>query len=244
MNKKTMVMLGTGFLLIAAGVGYYYTYPGRGSATPVITALTEPNQASISNIQADMDRLPEAALTAAAIGKTQGEATKLGQEGYPPGQALGAATDSTDFYIHLCGAVRKPAVYRVGAGARLVDVIALAEGLTEAAAGDYINQAMLVADGQRIYIPTKDELKGLSPEEFIVGEVAIKEEETKQRLVNINRAGAGELMELPGIGEAKAESIIAYRNANGAFTALEELMQVPGIKEGLFGQIVAYITVE
>ena len=59
---------------------------------------------------------------------------------------------------------------------------------------------------------------------------------TEQR-VNINSASKETLMTLPGIGEAKADAILAYRQAEGDFESLEALMNVPGIKEGVFAKI-------
>jgi competence protein ComEA len=55
--------------------------------------------------------------------------------------------------------------------------------------------------------------------------------------VNINTASAEELMTLTGIGEAKAESIIRYREENGGFQRIEDLMEISGIKEGVFEKI-------
>ena len=51
-------------------------------------------------------------------------------------------------------------------------------------------------------------------------------------------------MSLSGIGEAKATSIIAYRNTNGSFKTIEEIMKVSGIGESVFAKIKDYITVE
>ncbi|MDO4285726.1 MAG: helix-hairpin-helix domain-containing protein [Eubacteriales bacterium] len=62
-------------------------------------------------------------------------------------------------------------------------------------------------------------------------------------LVNLNTATAQELMSLPGIGESKAEAIIAYRTENGPFSAPEDIMKISGIKEGLFSKIRDRITV-
>ena len=52
-----------------------------------------------------------------------------------------------------------------------------------------------------------------------------------------------ELMTLSGVGESRADSIIAYREENGRFQNTEELMQISGIKEGLYNKIKDNITV-
>jgi len=138
--------------------------------------------------------------------------------------------------------VINPGVYPAKEEARIVDLIKLAGGLTKGAAGDYINQAQLVTDGQRIYIPNQEELKELSTADYIAGEQkdtasTNTEGGEESALININTADKEELMSISGIGEVKATSIIAYREKNGKFNAIEELMNIPGIKEGLFSQI-------
>lgn len=52
--------------------------------------------------------------------------------------------------------------------------------------------------------------------------------------ININTASAQELTKLKGVGEKKAEAIIAWRNENGNFKTLEDLMEVKGIGEATF----------
>ncbi|HPU63753.1 MAG TPA: helix-hairpin-helix domain-containing protein [Mobilitalea sp.] len=148
------------------------------------------------------------------------------------------------YYVHLCGAVVNPGVYKVEAGTRLAELIKLAGGLIADAAGDYVNQAMEVKDGQRIYIPTKDELNGLTLAEYIQGDQSgSSQDEPLDSRVNINTADESALMSLPGIGQAKAKSIIEYRDKHGNFTDIKDLMKVPGIKEGLFSRIADKITV-
>ena len=50
-------------------------------------------------------------------------------------------------------------------------------------------------------------------------------------------------MKIPGVGEAKAQRIIEYREQNGRFEAIEDLMKVPGIKDASFQKMKEYITV-
>lgn len=154
------------------------------------------------------------------------------------------------WYVHICGAVKNPGVYQVKEAARVVDVIEQAGGLTSEAAGDYVNQAMQLQDGQRIYIPTDKEVAELPAGTELTGSgieekaVAFTSEPEKAKLININTATIEELMELPGVGEAKAVSIIDYRDTNGSFQTIEELMKISGIKEGLFHKVSKLITVK
>ncbi|MDF2842212.1 MAG: hypothetical protein K0R00_638 [Herbinix sp.] len=147
--------------------------------------------------------------------------------------------EKVSIYAHVCGAVVNPGVYEAEQGARVVDFIQLAGGLTKEAAADYINQAKSVEDGQRIYVMKESELENLTLEQRIEGEEVTRNntKETSSVLININTASVEELMSLSGIGQAKANSIVAYREKNGKFQTIENLMDIPGIKEGLFQQI-------
>ena len=102
-----------------------------------------------------------------------------------------------------------------------------------------LNQARELSDGEQITVLTAEEAleAGNGPIEPDTG--------TRQEngLVNINRADVSELMTLPGIGEAKAASIIAFREENGPFARPEDICNVAGIKEKLYSQISSLITV-
>ena len=102
----------------------------------------------------------------------------------------------------------------------------------------------MVEDGQRIYIPTKNELDELNIEEYVTGDIKNHSDSEASEKVNINTAGESELMSLPGIGQAKAKSIIDYRNKNGDFKAITDLMNISGIKDGLFAKIEDLIIVK
>ncbi|MDF2473099.1 MAG: hypothetical protein K0R21_881 [Anaerocolumna sp.] len=148
-------------------------------------------------------------------------------------------SDAKSLYVHICGAVKKPDVYEVKDGTRIIEVIRLAGGLTDEAAGDYINQAALVTDGQQVYIPTKFEVVDASPSVYLRNS-----NQDGANTVNINTAAKEELMTLPGIGEAKANSIIAYRQENGEFKNIDEIMNIEGIKDSVFNKISELITVK
>lgn len=140
-------------------------------------------------------------------------------------------------FVHVCGAVKKPDVYKLKEGTRIVEAIRLAGGLTKNAAGDLINQAAILTDGQQLYIPTVNEA-GDSGRNNSTSSGTIQSDK-----VNINTANEEELMTLTGIGEAKAKSIIDYRQANGGFKNIEDIKNIDGIKESVFNKISDKITV-
>ena len=151
-------------------------------------------------------------------------------------------------YVYVCGAVNEPGVYELPEGSRICDAISLAGGLTAEACVDVVNQAEPVTDGQMIRIPTKTEAEaGLTGLNESSADGALTSTQVSAGAddgrVNLNTAGTAELMTLPGIGEAKAASIVAYRESHGAFGTVEEIMNVEGIKEGVYNRIKEYIKV-
>lgn len=128
-------------------------------------------------------------------------------------------------YIHVCGSVNNPGVYEFAEGSRAWDAVEAAGGLKEDAAADAVNLAQRLVDGQQLWIPDKEEA------------------ETAVGKVNLNTASKEELMTLAGIGEARAEAIIAYRRDAGPFLVIEDIMKVSGIKETAFQKIKDDITV-
>ena len=61
--------------------------------------------------------------------------------------------------------------------------------------------------------------------------------------ININTATLRELTKLQGIGDSKAREIIAYREENGSFTAVDELLNVNGIGESTLKKIREFVTI-
>lgn len=148
-------------------------------------------------------------------------------------EGTGNSSYDESVVVYVTGAVVHPGVYEVGGNMRISDAIEAAGGFKNNAAADYLNLAAQLSDGEKITVPTKKEAKALNKDD----------DSDESHLVNINTAAKEELMTLPGIGESKADAIIAYRQENGGYRNIEELMQISGIKEGVYSKISEYITV-
>ena len=147
-------------------------------------------------------------------------------------QEVMSGEESAQIMVHVCGAVCEPGVFVLESDARAIDAIALAGGMTEQADTNYINLAAILQDGEKLYVPTREET------------LLWQEAEQNAGFVNINTATSDQLCTLPGIGECKAADIIAYREKHGNFTCKEDIMKVDGIKESLFAGIEELIIVE
>ncbi|WP_347297554.1 helix-hairpin-helix domain-containing protein [Dolosigranulum savutiense] len=133
------------------------------------------------------------------------------------------------FMVDVKGEVHAPGVYELPADGRVKDAIAMAEGLTDEANELAINFAQKVEDQMVIYVPHIDDDAG-TPEIATAGAGS----DSGELAVNINTATEQELMTLSGIGQAKAQQIIQYREENGLFDTPEDLMNVSGIGEKSF----------
>ncbi len=152
--------------------------------------------------------------------------------------------------VHMCGAVVTEGVYYVPVGSRVTDGIAAAGGFSEAADTTYHNLAALLTDGQKVYVPTREETTEVTVEERVSGtevdnlQSGGSEGSSEKRKVNLNTANLAQLMTLSGIGEAKAKSILQYREKVGPFGRIEEIKNISGIGDAMFDRIKEDITVE
>lgn len=187
------------------------------------------------------DELTELELEQTGQDQTGTKGKKTEETVQEPDQAEKKPETESTVFVYVCGAVKTPGVYELAGGARVYEAIALAGGTREDAASESLNQARAVTDGERIYIPALEEVqKGIVDGE--VPEVTGTDRKDEGK-ININTADKEDLKTLPGIGDAKADSIISYRESNGGFQAIEDLMNVEGIKEGVFNKIKDKITV-
>ena len=145
--------------------------------------------------------------------------------------------------VHVAGAVKSPGVYRLRQGARVNDGVDAAGGATTSADLDSVNLATLVNEGEQIYIPKRGEKPRTitSRPQLSVGDAASNrvtgDGEVAARVININLASATQLEQLPGVGPATANAIVAYREKYGAFNTVEDLLKVRGIGPAKLSEI-------
>ncbi|MBR5047661.1 MAG: helix-hairpin-helix domain-containing protein [Eubacterium sp.] len=153
--------------------------------------------------------------------------TETGEQKQPvSGQNPEENTGSGDswVYVHVCGCVNNPGLYRLARGQRIDAAIRRAGGFTREADTKSVNLASLLEDGSQIEVLSID--SGGSDDSS-----------RKDKRVNINLAGKEDLMTLHGIGESRALAIIAYREEHGGFSSVEELKEVEGIGDGIYQKI-------
>ncbi|MHA3224958.1 helix-hairpin-helix domain-containing protein [Globicatella sulfidifaciens] len=153
-------------------------------------------------------------------------------------------TQETIIYVDIKGEVREPGVYQLSNGARVMDAIESAGGLTNEADEDQLNLALLLSDQMVIVVPNINQT--LEEEFSLVNHFAneITEEPHNDLKININVADVAELTLLPGIGEKKAQAIIDYREEYGSYQTIEDLMNVSGIGQKTFDKLSSMISVQ
>lgn len=144
--------------------------------------------------------------------------------------------------VHVAGAVRRPGLYELPAGARVADAIDSAGGPRRNADLDPINLAQVVADAMKIEIPSRGEAVGVPPLPGAApGPVAGGT--PSAGVVSLNGADLAALEAIPGIGPVKAAAILQYRDEAGGFSSVEELLDVTGIGPATLESIRPYVTV-
>lgn len=260
-KRYWMIVIPAVFLL--AGGGLYWAVSGRsaGDAWDVLYA-DESNKISSQIL----------VQNASPNGSFGQERSSLGTEASAVSSSSEAKEEKKEpslLAVDVKGAVRFPGLYYVEEGARVYDVIQLAGKFTEEADPSRINLAEKVIDGAVVYVPAKQSSKEQengrespntagtqrapeAPVESAIilpigGEGSRGTQESSASgqgaRININTAGLAELQTLPGIGPARAQAIIAYREKNGPFQDISELKKVGGIGPKTFEKLQEMVTV-
>jgi competence protein ComEA len=197
----------------------------------------------------------------AAGGETEeGQGAASGAEG-PAGAVAGAentgamsAPETAAIFVDVCGAVRSPAVYELHGGSRVYEAIEAAGGLTDDADVTYMNRATALTDGDRVYVPTAEEVASGEPLPGSAGLVGAASAASSggqgvadgsagaggpsgSSLVNLNTADSAALQTLNGVGPATAQKILDYRDQHGPFAKIEDLKNVSGIGDKTFEKL-------
>lgn len=164
-----------------------------------------------------------------------------------------------EIMVDVKGFVVNPGIYKLKEESRVIDAINAAGGVLEGADTSVLNLSKKLKDEMVIIVYSSyqvENFKKVKEEEQQIQDGCIngvnevendacieeKNDEKESTLVSINTATLEELMTLEGIGEAKAKSIIAYREEHGPYQAIEDLLNVSGIGESLLAKIKKNIT--
>jgi len=158
----------------------------------------------------------------------------------PTTTAAVVATRGETVVVHVAGAVAKPGVLLMPAGARVIDAVEGAGGAAPDADLDRLNLAAKLVDGQRILVakvgaPTAADPGAATAAGPGTGDPAA--------LIDLNAATSAQLEQLPGIGPALAGAILAERDRRGGFRSINELREVRGIGEARFADLRDRVTV-
>ena len=179
--------------------------------------------------------------TAAAASASGGPSPTATQSGAPPPSA-------PKIQVHVLGAVRKPGVVRLQAGARVKDALKAAGGVRHAAALGDLNLAQPLDAGQQLFVSrnrNRTEVRdpGASSTESETGSTAAPTAAgAPQSKINLNTATTDQLDQLPGVGPVTAQKIISWREQHQRFSSVQELQEVDGIGPKTFADLEPLVT--
>lgn len=154
-------------------------------------------------------------------GASYAEAGEFGGGNAPAANGSGGFSlegGGPDVVVDVTGAVRRPGVYRLPAGARVTDAIARAGGAGGGAALESINLAARLADGQQVLVPS-----GAGGGVTVAGAVA------EDGPISLGSASVEDLETIDGIGPVTAGDIVEFRDRHGGLASVDQLDEVPGI---------------
>jgi competence protein ComEA len=163
-----------------------------------------------------------------------------------PAVAASASPTAGFIYVDVSGAVLRPGLYRLDAGARVADAIQAAGGPAARADLNLLNLAQPLSDGVKVEVGRKG--AGAPPGETAAATPASSgmaygaSPSPSLPVVNINTADEPTLELIPGVGPVTATAILAYRDRIGRFSSIEQLLDVDGIGPATVENIRPYIT--
>ena len=154
-----------------------------------------------------------------------------------------AETEDQLVTVDVKGAVKKPGVYQLQSNSRVHDALEKAGGMTEEADLKSINQAQKLSDEAVVYVAKVGE-NAVDVTTSAPANATSGTGQTKSALVNLNTATEADFQTISGIGQKRAQDIIAYREANGRFKSVDDLKNVSGIGAKTLEKLKEYVTVD
>lgn len=243
-------------LLVVCGISALSLLPGGSEPESAVVAAADATDSARDSAVSSSE--PQAGTATGGTGPTSNAS----------GPAGPAGDSSSPMTVHVVGEVKKPAVVQLSPGARVIDAVEAAGGLTEAAVTERINLAQPVSDGQQIVIPNEktaaeleasgaqtrptpavgngDAAAGTAAKDTAGGESvgdAAADDAASGGLINLNTATAADLEELPRVGPVLAQRIVDFRTEHGLFTAPEQLDDVSGIGPAMLDALLPLVSV-
>lgn len=166
-----------------------------------------------------------------------------------------------EIMVDVKGEVVNSGIYTLKKGSRVIDAINLAGGVTKLGDTSVLNLSKKLEDEMVIIVYSHYEVRNfekakekeeavrancVTGSDGVTNDACIDSsfnDQEDNKKISINKATLEELMTLSGVGDAKAKSIIEYRNKNGGFKSIEEIKKVNGIGDSLFDKIKENITI-
>ena len=154
-----------------------------------------------------------------------------------------AETEDQLVTVDVKGAVKKPGVYQLQSNSRVHDALEKAGCLTDEADLKSVNQAQKLSDEAVVYVAKVGE-NAVDVTTSAPASATSGTGQAKSALVNLNTATEADFQTISGIGQKRAQDIIAYREANGRFKSVDELKNVSGIGAKTLEKLKEYVTVD
>jgi competence protein ComEA len=151
---------------------------------------------------------------------------------------IASPSASTQVLVHVAGAVARPGLYALPAGARVADAVEAAGGASRRADLGLLNLAEPLVDGAKVEVLER----GAQPLPATAPAGPGSSPATAPAPVSLNRADQAALESIPGVGPVTAAAILAYRAEAGPFTSIEQLMDVSGIGPATLDALRPYVT--
>ena len=145
--------------------------------------------------------------------------------------------------VDVKGAVQSEGVYELPSTARVNDAIEAAGGFSDQADKKSVNLAQKLSDEAVVYVASQGENVSVVQSATSSPATGDAGNENTEK-INLNTATVADLTTISGIGEKRANDILAYRDSQGGFTSVDDLNNVSGIGDKTLENIRPYVTVD